>query len=89
MVVDFVSTYPFAAVLFDPDGVVIDSMPLHREIWTVFLRSHGLEPSAEDLQRLAGRRAAEVIAEFLPGPPPHPQPLSPERRGEKMTCRSP
>ena len=33
-------TYPFAAVLFDLDGVVIDSMPLHRAVWAMFLRSH-------------------------------------------------
>ena len=61
-------TYPFAAVLFDLDGVVIDSMPLHRAVWATFLRSYGCTPSSEELRRVDGRRAADVITLFLPGP---------------------
>lgn len=61
-------TYPFAAVLFDLDGVVIDSIALHRVVWTDFLHSHGLNPTEQLLQYADGRRAAEVIATLFPGP---------------------
>lgn len=61
-------SYPFSAVLFDLDGVVIDSIALHREVWADFLRSHGLEPTEQTLQFADGRRAVEVIATLFPGP---------------------
>jgi len=40
--------YPFAAVLFDMDGVIVDDAALHRQVWEEFL----LRP---DHQRLCGR----------------------------------
>lgn len=52
----------FDAVLFDMDGVIVDSMPLHREVWAAFARSHGLNPTGADVRAADGRRAAEVVA---------------------------
>ena len=31
------------ALLFDLDGVIVDSNPVHREAWAVFNRRYGLE----------------------------------------------
>lgn len=54
--------FPFEAVLFDMDGVVCDNMPLHRRVWTEFVRTHGLAPTEAEIRALDGRRAADIIA---------------------------
>jgi HAD superfamily hydrolase (TIGR01509 family) len=56
------SPYPFEAVLFDMDGVVVDNMPLHRQIWTEFARSLGASPTEAEIRTLDGRRAIDIIA---------------------------
>jgi beta-phosphoglucomutase len=57
--------YPFAAVLFDLDGVIVDNTALHRQIWEEFLRRHGFEPTVADLRATDGRRAEEIIARYF------------------------
>jgi HAD superfamily hydrolase (TIGR01509 family) len=54
--------YPYQAVLFDMDGVVVDNMPLHRAIWREFAESHGVTPTDAELRALDGRRAVDIIA---------------------------
>jgi sugar-phosphatase len=54
--------YPFQAVLFDMDGVVVDNMPLHRQIWREFAESRGVSPTDAELRALDGRRAVDIIA---------------------------
>ncbi len=54
--------YPFAAILFDMDGTIVDNVPLHQQVWREFAHLHGLTPSEEDLEFAKGRKAAEVIA---------------------------
>lgn len=54
-------SYPFAAVLFDMDGVIIDNTPLHQLVWREFAHSHGLNPSEADIQATNGRRAIDVV----------------------------
>lgn len=49
------------AVLFDMDGVVIDTMPLHRQIWREFARMHGLDPTEAEIRALDGLRAVDVV----------------------------
>lgn len=49
------------AVLFDMDGVVIDTMPLHRQIWLEFARMHGLDPTEAEVRAMDGRRAVDVV----------------------------
>ena len=58
-------TFPFAAVLFDMDGVVCDNMPLHRQVWREFVRSRGLAPSEDEIRGLDGRRAADIITSLF------------------------
>lgn len=63
--------YPFQAVLFDMDGVVVDNMPLHRAIWREFAESRGVSPTDAELRALDGRRAVDIIAAlFGAGQPP-------------------
>lgn len=54
--------FAYSAVLFDMDGVVVDNMPLHRQVWAEFARTLGFNPSMEELRALDGRRAADIIA---------------------------
>lgn len=65
-----VPTFPFAAVLFDMDGVVCDNMPLHRRVWAEFVRGRGLTPTEAELRALDGRRAADIIAALFGELPP-------------------
>ena len=53
--------YPFAAVLFDLDGVIIDTTGLHYRAWEEFGRAHGHVPSRDELLATNGRRAGEVL----------------------------
>ncbi|HEY9854105.1 MAG TPA: HAD family phosphatase [Stenomitos sp.] len=54
-------TFPFEAVLFDMDGVVVDNMPLHRHVWAKFARMHGLDPTEAEIRTADGRRAVDVV----------------------------
>ena len=52
--------------LFDLDGVIIDSMPLHTEAWEVYLDRHGI--AVDDLvERMHGRRNDEIVGLFFGG----------------------
>lgn len=59
--------YPFAAVLFDMDGTVIDNVPLHQAVWGEFTRQRGLDLSEDRLAFAKGRKALETVAHFWPG----------------------
>ena len=55
---------PGFALVFDLDGVIVDSMPMHAEAWRVYLKRHGA--SVTDLDaRMHGRRNDEIVEEFL------------------------
>jgi mannitol-1-/sugar-/sorbitol-6-phosphatase len=54
------------AVLFDLDGVLVDSTAVVEDVWRRWARERGLE--IEDLiPRSHGRRIADMLAELLPG----------------------
>jgi beta-phosphoglucomutase len=53
-----------ANFIFDLDGVVIDSMPMHTEAWRVYLDRLGIE-SGDIETRMHGRRNDEIVAEFI------------------------
>ncbi len=53
------------AVLFDMDGVLVDSTSAHVRAWRRWLDDQGLEPPAEGIASLFGRRAAEAVAGLL------------------------
>ena len=52
------------ALIFDMDGVIVDSNPLHRDAWIAYNRLHGLETTEAMLQRMYGRRNDQIIRDF-------------------------
>jgi len=55
------------ALLFDMDGVIVDSNPLHREAWVRFNALHGLETTEAMQQRMYGKRNDEIVRDFFGG----------------------
>jgi beta-phosphoglucomutase len=52
------------ALIFDLDGVIVDSMPLHSESWRLYLERQGV--ACDDLDaRMHGRRNDEIVREFI------------------------
>jgi HAD superfamily hydrolase (TIGR01509 family) len=56
---------PGLALIFDMDGVVIDSNPVHREVWAAFNRLYGLETTESMLQGMYGGRNDEIVRDFF------------------------
>ena len=51
------------ALIFDLDGVIVDSMPMHTYSWKLYLKRHGID--APDLvEKMHGRRNDEIVAAF-------------------------
>jgi beta-phosphoglucomutase len=56
----------FRAIVFDMDGVVIDSHPAHREAWHGFLRTLDRDVSDHELDYiLDGRKREDILRHFL------------------------
>ncbi len=53
------------ALIFDMDGVIIDSNPVHRESWSAFNRRYGVETTEEMHQRMYGKRNDEIVRDFF------------------------
>ncbi len=53
------------AALFDLDGVLVDSMPIIREIFEEWARSRGLDP-AHVVETVHGRPTVQALADLLP-----------------------
>jgi beta-phosphoglucomutase len=49
------------ALVFDMDGVLVDSNPAHVRAWEIFNRRYGLETTEAMLQDMYGRRNDEII----------------------------
>jgi beta-phosphoglucomutase len=70
-----VSTFPqlpggrIAAALFDFDGTLVDTMPLHCEAYRRVFAEIGLELTREDFYRHIGGNARETIPKMLAGRP--------------------
>lgn len=59
-------TFALQAVIFDMDGVIIDSHPLHRVAWRQFLRKLGKEVDDKTLDFvLDGRTRKDILFYFL------------------------
>ena len=60
---------PVAALIFDMDGTMIDSMPWHAQSWTVFAQRHGLTMAQDEImRRTTGRNGAECVRELFTRP---------------------
>ena len=53
------------ALVFDMDGVIVDSNPLHRESWALFNSRYGVETTEAMHQRMYGRRNDEIVRDFF------------------------
>ena len=56
---------PVRAFLFDMDGVIIHSNPLHVIAWEEYNRRHGVELTPDMVSRMYGKRNDELIRGFL------------------------
>ena len=56
--------YSDVAWLFDVDGVLVDSMPLHTEVWQVYLDRLGLK-IADVAGRMHGKRNDDLVRDFF------------------------
>jgi beta-phosphoglucomutase len=52
------------AVIFDVDGVLVDSYRSHLESWVLAARRHGIDITEEQFAKTFGRTSREIIAEF-------------------------
>ncbi len=56
----------FFAFLFDLDGVIIDSMPLHTQAWSTYLEQLGLPATdAAIASRMHGKRNDDIVEDFI------------------------
>jgi len=53
------------ALIFDMDGVIVDSNPVHREAWEVYNRRFGIETTEAMQRRMYGKRNDEIIRDFM------------------------
>ncbi len=49
------------ALMFDLDGVIVDSNPVHSSCWREYLRGFGIEAADDFDQRMYGRRNDEIV----------------------------
>ena len=54
------------AILFDLDGVLVDSTPAVERVWTLWALENGFDPE-ETVRRAHGRPSVETLRELLPG----------------------
>ncbi len=53
------------ALIFDMDGVLIDSNDMHRKSWTEFNRRYDLDTTEEMHRRMYGKRNDEIVRDFF------------------------
>src|SRR4051794_30864587 len=54
-------------VIFDMDGVLVDSYEAHFESWQTSVRERGVAMTREDFTRTFGRTSREIIRDLWPG----------------------
>jgi beta-phosphoglucomutase len=53
------------ALIFDMDGVIVDSNPVHRDAWEVYNRRLGIATTEEMQQRMYGKRNDQIIRGYM------------------------
>src|SRR2546428_392337 len=53
------------ALVFDMDGVILDSNPTHREAWAAYNWRFGIETDEAMQQRMYGKRNDEIVRDFF------------------------
>lgn len=53
------------AFIFDMDGVLVDSNPLHRAAWEEYNARHGIRTTEAMQQRMYGKRNDEIVRDFF------------------------
>jgi beta-phosphoglucomutase family hydrolase len=53
------------ALVFDMDGVILDSNPIHREAWKTYSRRFGIEVDDSMSERMYGKRNDEIVRDFF------------------------
>src|SRR5579862_5062965 len=56
---------PGLALIFDMDGVIVDSNPIHRESWRAYNLRFGIETDEAMQQRMYGKRNDEIVRDFF------------------------
>lgn len=56
---------PGLALVFDMDGVIVDSNPTHREAWAAYNRRFGIETDEAMQERMYGKRNDEIVRDFF------------------------
>ncbi len=56
---------PGLALIFDMDGVVIDSNPVHRRAWALYNRQFGIETDEAMQQRMYGKHNSDIVRDFF------------------------
>jgi len=54
-----------SAILFDMDGVIVDSMPHHARAWRTVLGKHGLTLQDEDIFRREGMTGSSSVIDIF------------------------
>jgi beta-phosphoglucomutase family hydrolase len=49
------------ALIFDVDGTLADSMPVHKETWELLGNKYGFQYTQEELESYAGRSGQEIV----------------------------
>jgi len=55
---------PGLALLFDLDGVLVDSMPMHTEAWKIYLERLGIQ-QPYIAERMHGKRNSELVRDLI------------------------
>ena len=72
------------ALIFDMDGVIVDSNPMHCESWVEFNRRYGLETTEAMLHRMYGKRNDQIIRDFFGEHLPEAEVLARGRAKEEL-----
>jgi HAD superfamily hydrolase (TIGR01509 family) len=52
-------------LIFDLDGVIVDSNPVHEQVWRQYLRLQGVPADGTMAQRMYGRRNDEIVRDLF------------------------